>query len=168
MDESRDFLAKQGARALATRLRRLYETLGGSVASAYREAGIKFEPRWFGLVALLRSQPDIEISEAAIILGQSHVAVVQVTNVLEKHGLVRRTDFRADKRRRTLALTKKGKALCETLDPFWDSVRIATHELLVAAAPHFLEELTTLEAALAKTPLQVRIRESQSKRNQRP
>jgi MarR family transcriptional regulator, organic hydroperoxide resistance regulator len=90
MAPCRDFLAEHGPRALATRLRRLYETLGQGVASAFREAGIGFEPRWFGLIALLRSGASVEISEAAAALGQSHVAVAQVTNVLEKRGLVRR------------------------------------------------------------------------------
>jgi DNA-binding MarR family transcriptional regulator len=153
-----DFLGQQGARAFATRLRRLYEALNQGVAAAYREAGVDFEPRWFGLIALIRAQSDLDIGEAAAALGQSHVAVVQVANLLEARGLIRRTPARSDKRRRALALTAKGKALCEKLDPLWDVVKRATDALLAEAAPDFLRQLDELEKALIAAPLEDRIR----------
>jgi MarR family transcriptional regulator, organic hydroperoxide resistance regulator len=152
-----DFLARQGTRAFSTRLRRLSETLNQGVAAAYREADVAFEPRWFGLLTLLRSCETIEIGEAAAALGQSHVAVVQVANVLESQKLIRRTTSRSDKRRRALAIAPKGEALCARLDPLWDQVQQATDNLLREAAPEFLAYLDALDAALAGLPLHQRI-----------
>jgi MarR family transcriptional regulator, organic hydroperoxide resistance regulator len=167
MTSETDFLARQGARAFSTRLRRLYEALNQGVADAYREAGIAFEPRWFGLMTLLRSRSNVEIGEAAAVLGQSHVAVVQVANALESQKLLRRTASRTDKRRRALAMTPKGAALCARLDPLWDIVQRATDELLREAAPHFLEHLDALDAALARVPLDERIRQLATKSKRR-
>ncbi|MGD0144970.1 MAG: MarR family transcriptional regulator [Rhizomicrobium sp.] len=170
MVEEADFLTRQGARALSTRLRRLYEALNQGVAAAYREAGIAFEPRWFGLMTLMRSRSSVEIGEAAAVLGQSHVAVVQVANALESRRLIRRTASRADKRRRALAITAKGEALCVRLDPLWDVVQRATDELLHEAAPRFLEQLDALDAALMRMPLDRRIHQlaTKSKRKAAP
>jgi MarR family transcriptional regulator, organic hydroperoxide resistance regulator len=158
-----DFLARQGARAFGTRLRRLYETLNRGAAAVYREAGVAFEPRWFGLLTLVRARESVEIGEAAAVLGQSHVAVVQVANSLESQNLLRRTTSRADKRRRVLVITPKGEALCARLDPLWDTVQQATDELLREAAPNFLQHLDALDAALTQNPLEQRIRQIATK-----
>jgi MarR family transcriptional regulator, organic hydroperoxide resistance regulator len=158
MTRTRDFLAAQGSRAFGTRLRRLYETLNQGVATAYAQAGVDFEPRWFGLMSLVLAQEEVDIGTAAAALGQSHVAVVQVANALESRGLIRRVAPKADRRSRVLRMTAKGKALCEKLAPLWDAVAAATQSLLDEAAPHFLKELDALDWALARTPLSDRIK----------
>lgn len=163
-----DFLARQGTRAFATRLRRLYEQLSQGVASAYRTAGFDFEPRWFGLMTLVRAHADIEVAQAAAALGQSHVAVVQVANALEERGLIRRTASRTDKRRKALAITARGESLCKRLDPFWDVVRRTTDALLQESSPKFLDELGALERALLEKPLDVRIHQSMPKKGRSP
>lgn len=157
MTRTRDFLAAQGARAFATRLRRLYETLNQGVAAAYAEAGVDFEPRWFGLMSLLRVQDEVDIGTAAAALGQSHVAVVQVANALESRGLIRRVESKSDRRSRVLKITAKGRALCERLTPLWDAVAAATENLLDQTAPRFLKELDALDRALAAAPMLDRI-----------
>ena len=133
-------------------------------AQTYREAGVDFEPRWFGLLTLLRARETIEIGEAAAELGQSHVAVVQVANQLEERKLIRRTPSKEDGRRRALVITAKGEALCEKLEPIWNDIRSATDALLAEAAPHFLAELDALDQALTQTPHAERIRAARSKR----
>jgi DNA-binding MarR family transcriptional regulator len=156
--ERTDFLAAQRTRAFGTRLRRLCEALNQGVSATYREAGVAFEPRWFGLMALLRARSSIEIGEAAAALGQSHVAIVQVANALASRKLVRRTISRADKRRRTIAITPKGEALCVRLDPLWNAVQKATDDLLRETVPQFLQHLDAIDAALVEMPLEERIR----------
>lgn len=154
---SSDFLAAQGARAFGTRLRRLYEALNRGVAAAYDSAGVDFEPRWFGLMALLRDTESIEIGAAAVALGQSHVAVVQVANALEARGLIRRVAAKTDRRSRALQITAKGRALCTRLTPLWDRVALATEALLEETAPHFLKHLDALDAALSRQSFDERI-----------
>lgn len=153
MTVRKDYLVSQGARAFATRLRRLFEALNHGVTEAYAEAGVDFEPRWYGLLTLLRDNDRLEIGEAALALGQSHVAVVQVANALESRGLVRRLASRTDRRSRTLEITAKGRGLCVKLAPLWDAIAAATQGLLKEAAPHFLSELDALDDALARRPL---------------
>jgi len=153
MAEPKDFIAAQGARAFGTRLRRLFETLNRGVSEIYADAGVAFEPRWFGLITLLRARERIDIGSAAAALGQSHVAVVQVANVLERRGLVRRVRSKTDGRSRDLQITAKGKALCTELDPLWDRIAAATQSLLKEAAPNFLNELDGLDEALARRTL---------------
>ncbi|GAA0550766.1 hypothetical protein GCM10008941_33400 [Rhizomicrobium palustre] len=123
----------------------------------YDEAGVDFEPRWYGLFTLLRHAEDLDIGSAAAVLGQSHVAVVQVANALEKRGLIRRVTARHDKRSRVLQMTAKGRALCEKLDPLWDAVSAASAALLKEAAPSLLADLEALDAALLKRPMLDRI-----------
>ncbi len=160
-----DILAHLGTRAFATRLRRLFETLNRDVAAAYDEAGIAFEPRWFGLVTLVRRSGGIEIGAAAAALGQSHVAVVQVANTLEKRGLLRRIAARQDRRSRALKLTAKGEALCVRLEPLWEAVAQATANLLAEAAPNFLDDLDAIDRALGERSLQVRIHQALRRRS---
>lgn len=165
MTRDRDFLAALGARAFATRLRRLFEALNRGVSAFYAEAGVDFEPRWFGLMRLLKARTRLEIGTAAAVLGQSHVAVVQVANILEARGLIRRTASRTDGRRRTLEITAKGRVLCRRLAPLWESVGRATEALLKEAAPDFLKELDELDRALERRPFGERIKNSHQRRS---
>lgn len=151
-------LDQQGVRAFGTRLRRLYEALNHGVAAAYDEAGVDFEPRWYGLFTLVRTAGEVDIGSAAAALGQSHVAVVQVANALETRGLIRRVASKTDRRSRALQITPKGRKLAEKLAPLWDKVAAATAALLAEAAPDFVAELDTLDAALTRQPFIDRIR----------
>lgn len=162
MSQTKDFLATQGARAFGTRLRRLSETLNRGVSAAYATAGVEFEPRWFGLMTLLRDAERIEIGAAAEALGQSHVAVVQVANALEKRGLIRRRASPKDGRARLMEITPKGRALCAKLAPLWNKIAAATEALLHDAAPNFLKELDALDAALVRRPFAARIENPRS------
>lgn len=157
MEIEDDILVALGTRAFATRLRRLLETLNRDVALYYKEAGVLFEPRWFGLITLVRRSGETEIGVAATHLGQSHVAVVQVANALEKRGLMRRITSRQDRRRSALKLTAKGEGLCVLLEPLWEAVAQATADLLEEAAPHFLQNIDAIDRALAKQSLLDRI-----------
>lgn len=159
MQTNPDFLSRHGTRALGTRLRRLFEALNAGVSAAYAEAGVDFEPRWFGLFLLLNEQECLDIGHAAAALGQSHVAVVQVANALEKRGLIRRVTARHDKRSRNLQITAKGRALCVKLDPLWTAIAAASGALLQEAAPGFLENLDALDAALSGQPMCERIQD---------
>jgi len=157
MRPAADIFEKQGARAFGTRLRRLFEVLNQGVSSAYAAAGVDFEPRWFGLFTLVGEQSEIDIGTAAKVLGQSHVAVVQVANALQSRGLIRRVPSKTDRRSRALQITAKGRALAAKLGPLWDQVAGATEALLAEAAPHFLQELDALDAALVRRAFAERI-----------
>jgi DNA-binding MarR family transcriptional regulator/N-acetylglutamate synthase-like GNAT family acetyltransferase len=145
---------------LGLRLRNIYDLIITDVKHYYKLQEIKFEPRWFPLIFLLRDGSVLSITEIARELGQSHVAIVQLTNVLEKRGLISTKKDLNDNRRRLIYLSAKGKETVKKLTPVWDHILDATRSLLDENAPHFLEQLSKLEEALVEESLLERINRS--------
>ncbi len=154
-----DFVRDQGGRLLGTRVRRLSEAIDRAVTEIYRELGVPFEPRWAALMNLLAQRGSTTVTQAAAELGLSHVAVVQVLNVLVAEGLVAGMVDPEDRRRRNLTLTPSGKRLIKRLQPIWDAIAAESDALLATEAPLFFSQLEHLEEALGKRPLATRFRE---------
>lgn len=148
---------------LGLRLRNIYDLIITDVKQYYKLQETKFEPRWFPLIFLLRDQSVLSVTEIARELGQSHVAIVQLSTVLEKKGLICTKKDRNDNRRRLIYLSPKGKETVEKLTPVWDHILDATRSLLDENAPHFLDELSKLEQALIAESLFERIKKSAHK-----
>lgn len=154
---SKDFVSKQGAGAFGTRLRRLSERLDRSVAAAYAEQGVTFEPRWYPVVRLLDNEGAMGVMDIASAIGVSHAAVSQVAGPLVAQGICSQAADASDGRKRMLALTPKGKRTVKKLEPLWCAIQQATEELLQSNAPTFLKQLDRLDAALDETDLSGRI-----------
>ncbi len=54
------------------------------MAKVYNDQDIDFEPRWFTLFQLILLKNEINVTQIVHELNQTHPAVVQVVNVLEK------------------------------------------------------------------------------------
>jgi DNA-binding MarR family transcriptional regulator len=152
-----DFVRDQGARLFGTRIRRLSEAVDRAVAELYRDLDVRFEPRWAALVNYLAGRDRASVTEAAYQLGQTHVAVVQVVNMLVREGLAESVIDPADRRRRILRLTEPGRELARNLEPVWTAVAEESDALL-REAPLFLDQLERLELALDERPLAGRLR----------
>ena len=72
-----DYLRASGITTLGSRVRRLFERLNGSVSDLYRKE-LGFEQRWFALALLLFDRGPMNSRQASTMLGQSHVAIVQL------------------------------------------------------------------------------------------
>ena len=149
-----------GSLALATRLKLLSESLAKDVAGVYRQLDIPFEPRWFTLFWTLKQKPAITITELAQELRQTHAAAVQLTNLLEKKGLVFSSKDKNDERRRQVSLTDKGLKLFEQVVPVLNAIEQANSDLLLLSAPGFLDSLKVIELALDHKNMHDRIMEN--------
>jgi ribosomal protein S18 acetylase RimI-like enzyme/DNA-binding MarR family transcriptional regulator len=145
-----------GTLLLGSRLRKVSETLYAGVDEVYRGAGVELPSRCFPILFLLRDRGRLGISELALLLGQSHPAVSQMSRKLLRHGVVREWPDAGDERRRMLGLSRRGISLMRRLEPVWRAIVAAVTELETAqpvSAP-----LTALDAALGTYSFAARIR----------
>lgn len=154
-----NFIEELGVLAIGSRIKNLSELLMRDVSKIYREYNVDFEPRWFTFFQLVLSRKEVSVTEIAIELNQTHPAVVQVINVLEKKKLIVSGKDKADQRKRLIRLSKKGKKLAEDLQPLWEMVRKVSEEILNESDPDFLDRISELEKTLMKKSTYERISE---------
>jgi GNAT superfamily N-acetyltransferase/DNA-binding MarR family transcriptional regulator len=152
-----DLIQELGELAFASRLKRLSERLMRDVAAVYAAHDVDFEPRWFPVVYLLRTRSPMAITEIAITLGVTHPAVNQTAAAMARHGLLVSKRDRHDERRRLLALSARGRALGDRLQPVWAQIGAATRDLLEAEAPGMLGDLARIERSLDERSVGQRI-----------
>jgi GNAT superfamily N-acetyltransferase/DNA-binding MarR family transcriptional regulator len=145
-----------GTLLLAARLRKVSETLYAGVDEVYRGQGVDLPSRCFPILFLLRDRGRLGISELALLLGQSHPAVSQMSRKLLRHGVVREWPDPKDERRRLLGLSRRGASLMKRLEPVWRAIVAAVAEL--EAEQPISAPLTAIDAALATHSIAARIR----------
>ncbi len=145
-----------GTLLLAARLRKVSETLYAGVDEVYRGEGVELPSRCFPILFLLRDRGRLGISELALLLGQSHPAVSQMSRKLLRHGVVREWPDPDDERRRLLGMSRRGAKLMQGLEPVWKAIVAAVAEL--EATQPISAPLTALDAALATRSIAARIR----------
>ncbi|HJU83310.1 MAG TPA: bifunctional helix-turn-helix transcriptional regulator/GNAT family N-acetyltransferase [Holophagaceae bacterium] len=149
-------LGDYGGLLLASRLKRLSESLYAGVDEVYREEGVKLSSRCFPVLFLLRDNGPMGITALAAQLGQSHPAVIQMSRKLLAERVVAERTDPADERRRILALTAKGRDLMKRLEPVWEDIQAAAKAL--APEPDLVAALAGAESALAERGFAERIR----------
>ncbi|QSQ24513.1 MarR family transcriptional regulator [Pyxidicoccus parkwayensis] len=152
-----DFTNRSGAAAVGARLRRLSERIDREATELYAELGVTFEQRWFGTLNLLDLYGPLTVGELAQALGITHVSVSQTRDSLQRSGLTTSDADPSDGRRRTVRLTKEGKALVARLKPLWAALSEAAVELDQEAG-NALAALERLERALDRSSLTERVR----------
>lgn len=160
-----NYIQELGSRALGSRLKNFTELLNRDVLQIYKEQNIDFEPRWYTFFLLLSEKGEMSVMDIASQLNQSHPAVNQVANALEKNRLIISNKKRQDGRKRFIKLSKKGKLLLDKLIPIWKSVEDATNEFIKEANPDFMTDLNQMEQALEKKSIFERI-QTQIKKTQ--
>ncbi len=153
-----DFIKELGYLAIATRMKRLTDRIMRGAIEVYQAFHIDFEPRWFALFYLLHSQESsLSISEIAQALKISHPAVIQISEMLAKKGLVESLQDNEDRRIRRLSLTDKGKALASALQPVWYDFEIATSRMFESAGIDMLDVVWKIEGELDRESISERI-----------
>ena len=145
-----------GTLLLGTRLRKVSEALYAGVDEVYREAGVSLPSRCFPILFLLRDRGRLGISELALLLGQSHPAVSQMSRKLLAHRVVRERPDPGDDRRRLLELSRPGANLMRRLEPVWKAIVSAVDDL--EARQPISAPLTEIDTALATHSFAARIR----------
>jgi len=143
-----NFIKELGTLALGTRIKNLSESLMKDMAKIYEDLDVDFEPRWFTFFQLALRKKEITVTQIANELNQTHPAVVQVINVLEKKKLIITNKDKSDNRKRLVKLNKKGKHLAKELVPLWEIVQQVSNEILNESAPDLLDKISEVENAL--------------------
>ncbi|NQT77983.1 MAG: bifunctional helix-turn-helix transcriptional regulator/GNAT family N-acetyltransferase [Bacteroidetes bacterium] len=154
-----DFIEELGMQALGTRIKNLSELLMRDVSRIYKDQNVDFEPRWFTMFQLILRKTKISVTEIARELKQTHPAVVQVVNSLEKKKLITTRKSKTDQRKRLVSLTKKGKKLAEDLSLVWEAIHQAAKEILAESEPDLLGNIAKVEKALKQKSTYQRIKE---------
>ena len=155
-----DVFAELGALALASRLKRMSETMMAEGEGLYRDLGIEFRPRWFPAFYALAKRSPQAVGELAAALGVSHTAVAKTADEMVRARLIRVVrDGRGDRRRSLYALAPDGKRALKRLEPVWRVIGRAVVELLAESKGDLLRDLTRFEKAFARKSVADRVRE---------
>lgn len=147
-----DILADAGHVFLGSRLKRLGERMQAGAAVVLANAGLPVQPTHMPLLAALHIKP-MTVGQLAEAIGASQPGITRGIGQLAQLGLVE-TVAADDQRRRALALTEAGRAaMARAHRLVWPRLQGAVTELCAQASGSLLEQIATLEAALAKTPL---------------
>ncbi|MGD1047243.1 MAG: bifunctional helix-turn-helix transcriptional regulator/GNAT family N-acetyltransferase [Candidatus Krumholzibacteriaceae bacterium] len=160
MKRDPDILSELGALALASRLRRLSETMMAEGEELYRDLGTTFRPRWFPAFYALSRRSPLAVGELATELGITHTAVAKIADEMLAAGLIRiARDGRDDRRRRVFALTGRGLRTLRRLKPVWREIGRAVSEILTEADVDLLADVVRFEGAFARRSVVDRARE---------
>ncbi len=151
-------IRRLGMLALASRLKRLSDRLLQEAGGIYRKEGLGFEPRWFLVFHQLAEGPPRSVTALAAAVGLTHPAVVLAAQEMEAAGLVASVRDAADRRKRRLELTPRGRQVAEALRPVWAGIEAATREVAGASGVDLLAVIDAIEAALDEMPLGERVR----------
>jgi DNA-binding MarR family transcriptional regulator len=153
-----DFIKELGYLAIATRMKRLTDRFMRGAIEVYQSFNIDFEPRWFALFYLLHSRGgSLSISEISQSLKMSHPAVIQISQMLVKKGLIDSFQDEGDRRIRRLGLTERGKEMASALQPIWNDFEIATARVFESAGVDMLDVVQKIEGELNRASISERI-----------
>jgi len=151
-----DILESSAYLALGSRLKRLAERLQADAARAHAELGFAMKPSQFPLLAALDASGPMTFGEAVDALGVSQPAVTRTLGTLMAQGWVATRTDPANHRSKIVELTPSGRThVARMKRVLWPHIRAAAVEL---AEPGFLEQLSSIEAAVAEMSLGARIR----------
>ena len=155
--EIEDVVKELGYLALGTRLKRLGERLQAQTQVVLEQADIDLPASHFPLLAALDRLGALNVGELTEAIGVSQPGVTRLLDKLAAEGLVQSTQSVADKRVRTIELTKSGRQLVSRARrSVWPVVEAAVADACSGPARALLPVLAALEAALEKSPLSER------------
>jgi len=155
--EIEDIVKALGHLTLGTRLKRLGERLQAQTQVVLESAGIDVPAAHFPVLAALGRLGPLNVGELTEAVGMSQPGVTRLLDKLAADGLVQSSQSAADRRVRTIELTKSGRQLMWKAErSVWPIVEAAVADACAGQARTLLPVLTALEDALAQTSLSER------------
>ncbi|HEX4649605.1 MAG TPA: MarR family transcriptional regulator [Steroidobacteraceae bacterium] len=152
-----DVVKELGYLALGTRLKRLGERLQSQTQVLLGAAGIDLPSSLFPVLAALDRLGPLRVGELTEALGVSQPGVTRMLEKLSEEGLVQSRQHSADRRVRTIALSRSGQHLiARARRVVWPRVTAAVADACSGPARPLLAQLAALEEAIAAAPLNVR------------
>ncbi|MEM0910969.1 MAG: GNAT family N-acetyltransferase [Pseudomonadota bacterium] len=149
----KDFLDELGELALGSRLKRLSDLFMGQAQQTYDYFDVDMQPKWFTLLALLDRYQEVNIVQAAELLGLSQPAVSQYAKQLRDSKFIDITPTKEDSRRKLLTLTPLGRCKVGTLQPMWHAVADAAKKMCVEYENSFYQSMKVLEKSISQATL---------------
>jgi N-acetylglutamate synthase-like GNAT family acetyltransferase/DNA-binding MarR family transcriptional regulator len=151
-----DILRDLGPIFLGSRLKRLAERMQAGAARTIEDAGLPVQPAHMPLLTALDRGP-LTVGQLAEMVGSSQPGVTRTAGQLIEMGLVR-AEPGADQRQKTLSLTAAGEAsMARTKLLVWPRIEKAVNEICDGLSGPLLDQIATIEEALALKPLNERV-----------
>ncbi len=138
-----------GELALGSRLKALSDTLYTKADLLYKSLDLPFQGRWFPVVASLHRHGEMGVTELARAMGQTHSAISQLSQKLDREGLIQSRKDPRDERKRLIQLTAAGRDLVRELTPVWQDIRMFYRHALETHCPELQNNLSYLESMAA-------------------
>lgn len=148
-----DSLKGFGELGLASRLKRISETLMKEIQLVYDYYQIDFDPYLFPVFKVIEQSEKISNSEITTKLLLTQPAVTQTVNRLLKKELVQLQVDLHDKRKKWITLSKKGKQLAKQLKPLWTVIDSVVTQYTLNKSHSLIDQLNVFEAKLEKQKL---------------
>ena len=149
-----DIVAERGHLFLGSRLKRLAERMQGDVARVVAATGLPIQPGQYPLLATLDLYGPLTVGEMVQALGVSQPGVTRNLSKLVGLGLVETSRAHRDQRQKTISLTEAGKAaMARSKLEVWPKVEAAVIDLCSGLSGSLLDQITAIERALERVPL---------------
>jgi len=149
-----DIVEQLGHLALGTRLKRIGERLQAETTRFIEASGLPVPASQFPLLAALDRAGGMTVGELAEAVGVSQPGVTRSVARLADLGLITVTHESADRRRRSVRLTKVGDdVVARARADVWPHVEAAVVEACDGLDGALLGQLAELEARLDREPL---------------
>lgn len=153
-----DIVKELGHLSLGTRLRRIGELLQAQTQSVLAAHGFELPAAYFPLLAALDRLGALSVGELGQAVGVSQPVVTRSLHGLQADGLVESATAQEDRRVRRVALSAAGRSLVERAKAeAWPAIEAAVAEACEGLDGPLLEQLSSLEAALADRHLHARM-----------
>ncbi len=152
-----DILKKLGTFAFASRLKRLSDRLKAEATTLYHHEGADFNDSWFLVGYMLSKEENLTVTEMAQALGISRPAISQIASEMGRHRLIHVRVDEADRRRKILSLTDRGREAVESLKPVWRAIAECTEELIASSGQDVLKAIASIEKGIEKRSLFARV-----------
>ena len=159
-----DLFNQLGELALGSRLKRLSDQVMRDGANIYKENNIDFEPRWFTVFYALTQKEPQGVTEIARELSLTHAAVSQTVRELLNKKLITAVKDKKDGRKRLLSLSNKGRELLPVIQPLWNDIAVAIHEMINEHQHSIIDSIQSVERSFKESKLHERTRSITQKR----
>jgi len=152
-----DIVKELGYLTLGTRLKRLGERLQSQTQVLLDAAGTDLPASYYPILAALDRLGPANVGALTEAVGISQPGVTRMLEKLEAEDLVRSEQSAADRRVRSIELSKAGRQLVSKAKrAVWPVIEAAVADACDGRAQSLLTALSALEEALAVAPLSVR------------
>ena len=151
------YLRTLGPLVLDHRFRRMMDVLLRTAEAIYEARGLRFRARWTSTYLLLAESGPLGVMDIAGGIGITHPAVITILEEMAAAGVVTSVTDRSDRRRRQVALTRRGLKLKPELLRLWEELAVAQAERFMAEGCDIVAVLNGVEDGLVERSLSAEV-----------